>query len=226
MGSKSKVSLYVIAGVVVFIVMIAVGFGLGSMFNGSDSEPQAEDNSNVGSAEDEPEEDEALSLDDHEGLVNENSGRPVEGDFSGDPTDLYLIVTAPEGSRYSVTTYSTDENGQRIEKEFRNLTDTTTVLKPEDTGLHIADGVLLIDSPEASSDCDRMFSVDQATVPSDPGCSYGASYRRTGQNFEDDRIVLLTVDGTGKILEKDDFTERSKTLFVKNENGEVVRRND
>lgn len=226
MGGKNKVPLYIIAGVVAFIVMIAVGFGLGSMFNGSDSEPQAEDNSNVGSAEDEPEEDEALSLDDHEGLVNENSGRPVEGDFSGDPTDLYLIVTASEGSRYSVTTFSTDENGQRIEKEFRNLTDPTTVLTPEETGLNIADGVLLIDSPEASKNCNRMFGESRIGNPSDPGCSYGASYRRTGQNFEGDRIVLLTVDGTGNIIGKDDFTERSKTLFVKNENGEVVRRND
>lgn len=229
---KGKLSVYLIVGAFALIVMIVLGFGLSRLFTGNDDTENQTDDSNVvvpeGAGDDEQVEEQAISIDDHESLVSAGKNKTVEGiDFSGDPADLYLVVSAPAGSRYSITTYSTDENGQRITNEKRDLTEPTIVLTPDETGLHIKEGVLITDEQGAQHDCDRIFGVDQATRPSDPGCSYGATFVRSGDPTEEDKIVLVMIDGTGTVRDNsDEFWTSPKVLFVKNEGGEVVRRNE
>lgn len=232
MGSK-KVSIFVIAGAVVLIVMIGIGFGLGRLFTGnndSESESQTDDSNVVvpeGAGDDQENEKQAISVDDHEALVSANKNKTVEGiDFSGDPTDLYLVVSAPDGSQYSITTYSTDDNGQRVKNEKRGLTEPTTVLTAEETGLHLKEGVSVIDEQYAQHHCDRMFGVGQVTTPDDPGCAYGASFTRSGQPSEDDKIVVVMIDGTGTVLDNDEVWTSPKEVFFTNEGGKVVRKNE
>lgn len=232
MGSK-KVSIFVIAGAVVLIIMIGIGFGLGRLFTGnndSESESQTDDSNVVvpeGAGDDQENEKQAISVDDHEALVSANKNKTVEGiDFSGEPTDLYLVVSAPDGSEYSITTYSTDDNGQRITNEKRDLTEPTTVLTAEQTGLHLKEGVSVIDEQYAQHHCDRMFGVDQATAPEDPGCAYGASFTRSGQPSEEDKIVVVMIDGTGTVLDNDEVWTSRKEVFFTNEGGKVVRKNE
>lgn len=232
MGSK-KVSIFVIAGAVVLIIMIGIGFGLGRLFTGnndSESESQTDDSNVVvpeGAGDDQENEKQAISVDDHEALVSANKNKTVEGiDFSGEPTDLYLVVSAPDGSQYSITTYSTDDTGQRITNEKRGLTEPTTVLTAEETGLHLKEGVTVIDEQYAQHHCDRMFGVDQATAPEDPGCAYGASFTRSGQPTEEDKIVVVMIDGTGTVLDNDEVWTSRKEVFFTNEGGKVVRKNE
>lgn len=232
MGSK-KVSIFVIAGAVVLIIMIGIGFGLGRLFTGnndSESESQTDDSNVVvpeGAGDDQENEKQAISVDDHEALVSANKNKTVEGiDFSGEPTDLYLVVSAPDGSQYSITTYSTDDTGQRITNEKRGLTEPTTVLTAEETGLHLKEGVSVIDEQYAQHHCDRMFGVDQATAPEDPGCAYGASFTRSGQPSEEDKIVVVMIDGTGTVLDNDEVWTSRKEVFFTNEGGKVVRKNE
>ena len=233
---KGRLSAYLIIGAFVLVVLIVAGFGLGRLFSGNEeSESQAGDGSDVvvpdGAGQDghQPELEKSLTLTDHEALVSASKGNAIEGtdlNVSGDPTDLYFIASAPEGSEYSITTYSTDESGQRIENESMNITDPVAVLAPEETGLHIKEGVLLIDEQGAQNDCNRMFSVGQATSPSDPGCSYGVSYWRSGQPAEDDKVVLLAVDGTGKVIGNNEFWTSPQHFFAKNEGGKIVLREE
>lgn len=232
MGSK-KVSIFVIAGAVVLIIMIGIGFGLGRLFTGnndSESESQTDDSNVVvpeGAGDDQENEKQAISVDDHEALVSANKNKTVEGiDFSGEPTDLYLVVSAPDGSQYSITTYSTDDTGQRITNEKRGLTEPTTVLTAEETGLHLKEGVTVIDEQYAQHHCDRMFGVDQTTAPEDPGCAYGASFTRSGQPTEEDKIVVVMIDGTGTVLDNDEVWTSRKEVFFTNEGGKVVRKNE
>lgn len=232
MGSK-KVSIFVIAGAVVLIIMIGIGFGLGRLFTGnndSESESQTDDSNVVvpeGAGDDQENEKQAISVDDHEALVSANKNKTVEGiDFSGEPTDLYLVVSAPDGSQYSITTYSTDDTGQRVKNEKRGLTEPTTVLTAEETGLHLKEGVSVIDEQYAQHHCDRMFGVDQATAPEDPGCAYGASFTRSGQPSEEDKIVVVMIDGTGTVLDNDEVWTSRKEVFFTNEGGKVVRKNE
>lgn len=232
MGSK-KVSIFVIAGAVVLIIMIGIGFGLGRLFTGnndSESESQTDDSNVVvpeGAGDDQENEKQAISVDDHEALVSANKNKTVEGiDFSGEPTDLYLVVSAPDGSQYSITTYSTDDTGQRVKNEKRGLTEPTTVLTAEETGLHLKEGVSVIDEQYAQHHCDRMFGVGQVTTPDDPGCAYGASFTRSGQPSEEDKIVVVMIDGTGTVLDNDEVWTSRKDVFFTNEGGKVVRKNE
>jgi hypothetical protein len=168
----------------------------------------------------------AVSVDDHDGLTEILPGQTVEGvDFSGEPTDLYLIVSAQSESTYSLTTYSTDESGQRIENEMRNISDAIKVLTPEETGLHLKEGVLTTNAERAQHDCEHTLSPHGAH-PSDPGCSYGVSGLRSGNVTEDDRIVLVMVDGTGRTVENRDIWTSTTEVFFKNDGGKIVMRND
>lgn len=229
---KGKVPVLLIVGAIVFVLLIVIGFGFGRIFTGNDdteSESQSDDSNVVvpEGAGQEDEEEQAISVDDHDALVSAGKNETVEGiDFSGDPTDLYLVVSAPDGSEYSITTYSTDENGQRIKNEKRDLTEPTTVLTAEQTGLHLKEGVTVIDEPDAQHHCDRMFGVGQVTTPDDPGCAYGASFTRSGQPTEEDKIVVVMIDGTGTVLDNDEVWTSPKEVFFTNEGGKVVRKNE
>lgn len=226
---KGKLPIYLIIGAFVLIMMIVLGIGLSRLFTGNSGDEsseagQVDDGSNVPDPEQEV--GGAVSIDDHDGLTEVSKNTTVDGlDLSGDPADVYLIVSAQSESDYSLTTYSTDDSGQRIENEMRGLTDSRKVLTPDETGLHIKEGVLLIDEQGAKSNCDRMFSVDQATHPNDPGCSYGVSVLRTGQPTEDDSIVLVMTDGTGRVIDNDvEVWTSSRQVFFENESGEIVVR--
>lgn len=228
---KGKVPVLLIVGAIVFVLLIVIGFGFGRIFTGNDDTESKSDDSNVvvpeGAGQEEDEEEQAISVDDHDALVSASKNETVEGiDFSGDSADLYLVVSAPDGSEYSITTYSTDENGQRITNEKRDLTEPTTVLTAEQTGLHLKEGVTVIDEPDAQHHCNRMFGVGQSTTPDDPGCAYGASFIRSGQPTEEDKIVVVMIDGTGTVLDNDEVWTSSKEVFFTNEGGKVVRKNE
>lgn len=228
---KGKVPVLLIVGAIVFVLLIVIGFGFGRIFTGNDDTESKSDDSNVvvpeGAGQEEDEEEQAISVDDHDALVSASKNETVEGiDFSGDSADLYLVVSAPDGSEYSITTYSTDENGQRITNEKRDLTEPTTVLTAEQTGLHLKEGVTVIDEPDAQHHCNRMFGVGQSTTPDDPGCAYGASFIRSGQPTEEDKIVVVMIDGTGTVLDNDEVWTSPKEVFFTNEGGKVVRKNE
>lgn len=226
---KGKLPIYLVIGAFVLIVMIVLGFGLNRLFagdSGDDSSEagQVDDGSNVPDPEQKV--GGAVSVDDHDGLTEVLPGQTVEGiDFSGDSTDLYLLVSAQSESDYSLTTYSTDESGKRIENEMRNISDTTKVLTPEETGLRIREGVLTTDDEKAQRDCEQTLSP-HGSHPSDPGCAYGVSGLRSGNITEDDNIVLVMIDGTGKTIHSRDIWTSTTEVFFKNEGGKIVMRND
>lgn len=228
-GSSRKAVKIVLATALAFAVVLAVvlGFVIGSVVGGSDSE-KSDDGSNVvvpEGANEVPDSGGEVSVDDHDALVGATPSSSISGvDLSGDPTDLYFVVSAPEGSNYSLTTYSTDESGQRIENEMKNVSDTTTVLTPEDTGLHVKEGVLLIDEQGASGNCGQQFASQRSGV-SDPGCSYGISYVQPQPN-EDDPTVIVAFDGTGQVIVNKQFYSISMPMFFKNEGGKLVERTE
>lgn len=231
---KGKLPIYLVIGALVLIVMIVLGFGLNRLFagdSGDDSSEagQTDDGSNVvvpEGANEAPDSGGEVSVDDHDALVGATPSSSIGGvDLSGDPTDLYFVVSAPEGSNYSLTTYSTDESGQRIENEMRDVSDTTTVLTPEDTGLHVKEGVLLIDEQGASGNCGKQFASQRSGVHSDPGCSYGITYVQPQPN-EDDPTVIVAFDGTGQVIIKKEFYSISMPMFFKSEGGKIVERDE
>lgn len=234
-NSRRMVLFALLAVLAVFSLIL--GFVVGSIVTGGD-DSGSDDGSNV-SVNEEPKEREAskdgqIDASDHESLLTASEGKMLTGldiSFSGDPSDLYLVATAGERGEYSITTNSADESGERINNEFGGLTDSLTVLTPEQTGLHLEDGTTaLTDSdPSVNSEtrCETLKADPISSPYDDPGCAYVVTYERDGGNDGADydaneEIRLLGVDGTGEVVFTRELTQVGQKVFPIAEGGEIT----
>lgn len=236
---KSRLPIYLVIGAFVLVAAIVLGFALRSAFTRDGAADAVSDDGGSASANGESRENEVgnskeVDASDHESLLTASEGRMLTGldiSFSGDPSDLYLVATAGERGEYSITTHSADENGERINNEFGDLTDPLTVLTPEQTGLHLEDGVTaLTDSdPSVNSEtrCETLKANPTSSPYDDPGCAYVVTYRRDGNNDgadyeESEEIRILGVDGTGKVVFTRELTQVGQKMFPVAEGGEIT----
>lgn len=234
-NSRRMVLFALLAVLAVFSLIL--GFVVGSIVTGGD-DSGSDDGSNV-SVNEEPKEREAskdgqIDASDHESLLTASEGRTLTGldiSFSGDPSDLYLVATAGERGEYSITTHSVDKNGERISNEFGDLTDSLTILTPEQTGLHIEDGVTALADSDPSINSEtrcELLKFNPASSPyDDPGCAYVVTYERDGDNDganyeESEEIRLLGVDGTGEVVFTRELAEVGQKMFPVVEGGEIT----
>lgn len=233
---KNNLAIYLVIGAFALVVAVVLGFALASVVTRNDEDNTTRsDGSNVAENE-EPKErvvnkGDEVDATDHESLAMVNEGRTLTGlgiNYSGDPRDLYLVVTAEEGNdtKYSLDTYSTDESGQRIENGFSDLTDSMTVLAPEETGLHLKDGVTALKDEDDSSNseirCDNAKS-ESLSPRGDPGCAYVVSYWKGEVTAEakNDSVDIIGVDGTGKVIFNREIGQSGQKVVPVVENGEI-----
>lgn len=122
-------------------------------------------------------------------------------DYSGTPSDIYVVLVADGEADSRVTVESVDESGERETRDFEDLTDPLTVLTPDQTGLKLEEGRTGVgpDPTEKEGACKNEYQAVSGLSTGPSECPYVIDYV-SAAGAPLDAVSLLVTDGTGRVL--------------------------